>query len=174
MYSRRGRTQKQQEVSNIHQPVARKAGRVIFAFFSKKYATTQIIMTTLFALQETAGLEMSGYLITPVQRIPRYELLMCAARKCTPPDHPEFPSIVEVSSAAHLSSVCPCPLMFAGMNIHSVFHRPAPSSPLSQPTSTKTSATLRTWISFSVSRSRSRIWTEFSCRPRENLFVRLF
>ena len=41
------------------------------------------------------GLTLPMYLITPVQRIPRYRLLLKDIIKKTPEDHPDYPQLVQ-------------------------------------------------------------------------------
>jgi len=53
---------------------------------------------------------LMSYLIMPVQRVPRYELLLKELKKCTPVDHPEFESLHQAyekvkSVAEHINQV---------------------------------------------------------------------
>jgi hypothetical protein len=41
-------------------------------------------------------LNLEDYLIKPVQRLPKYVLIMREVRKCTPPDHPDRGNIEKV------------------------------------------------------------------------------
>lgn len=40
------------------------------------------------------GLSMESFLVLPVQRIPRYKMLLDEIRKFTPPEHPDYMNIV--------------------------------------------------------------------------------
>jgi hypothetical protein len=39
------------------------------------------------------GLSLESFLVLPVQRIPRYKLLLDEVKKCTPSDHPDYADI---------------------------------------------------------------------------------
>ena len=52
------------------------------------------------SLRKGAKMEITSYLIMPVQRIPRYVLLLKELKKYTWPDHPEFPNLVRALSKA--------------------------------------------------------------------------
>ena len=54
----------------------------------------------------TGGQTVESYLILPVQRVPRYKLLLSELRKRTPKDHPDYApleeAIAKVNAAAHV------------------------------------------------------------------------
>eukprot|EP01101_Sappina_pedata_P009564 TRINITY_DN5620_c0_g1_i1.p1 TRINITY_DN5620_c0_g1~~TRINITY_DN5620_c0_g1_i1.p1 ORF type:complete len:781 (-),score=218.40 TRINITY_DN5620_c0_g1_i1:47-2389(-) len=47
---------------------------------------------------ECGGLDMASYLITPIQRVPRYQLLVEGLVRSTPKDHPDYEGIKDVES----------------------------------------------------------------------------
>lgn len=53
------------------------------------------------------GLDLSGFLIMPVQRIPRYRLLLNEIIKHTPPTHPDYPFLEKsIDSISKVASMC--------------------------------------------------------------------
>ena len=61
------------------------------------------------ARKRTAGLDLMSYLIMPVQRVPRYELLLRELMRYTPGTHPERPTLCAaltkvVSVAVHINA----------------------------------------------------------------------
>lgn len=47
-------------------------------------------------------LELAAYLVMPISRIPRYNLLLEELLKCTPPDHPEHDTLCKVRAQLRL------------------------------------------------------------------------
>lgn len=45
------------------------------------------------ALPESEGQNLLSLLLTPIQRVPRYRLLLADLRKATPADHPDAASL---------------------------------------------------------------------------------
>ena len=52
------------------------------------------------AAKQTAGLDLASYLIMPIQRLPRYMLLLQSLRQATPPMHPDAPSVQRLCARA--------------------------------------------------------------------------
>ena len=70
----------------------------------------QFIRATNIKVEKLYGkiADLESFLILPVQRIPRYMLLLDALLKFTPPDHPDFNNLTEAiakvkSVADHLN-----------------------------------------------------------------------
>jgi hypothetical protein len=57
---------------------------------SKKHTAFRTFLQTAEGSAECKRMTLSSYLITPVQRVPRYKLLLAELLKNTPADHPDF------------------------------------------------------------------------------------
>ena len=69
------------------------------------------------AKPESGGQNLLALLLTPIQRVPRYRLLLADLVKCTPSDHPDHDDVVqaydtttEVATFINQSLKCVCAL----------------------------------------------------------------
>lgn len=67
--------------------------------------TNKRFQAFLQAKREVMGTDLMSLLILPVQRIPRYEMLLRELKKYTPPDHPEL-AMLEKAFAKIVSIAC--------------------------------------------------------------------
>merc|ERR1711871_1566650 len=70
----------------------------------------ELLVQSFLANERAAGQTMESFLILPVQRVPRYKLLLEELRKHTPGDHPDRVAldvaITKVDDAAHRINEC--------------------------------------------------------------------
>lgn len=64
------------------------------------------LRTYLAEQQQRLGMDLNSYLIMPVQRIPRYELLLKELLKHTPQSHAEWPELQEALEKVHAVAQC--------------------------------------------------------------------
>ena len=65
------------------------------AILSLIIRATLITLIKVCAKPESRGKTLESYLITPIQRIPRYLLLLLELQKHTEADHPRMPQLQE-------------------------------------------------------------------------------